>query len=98
MTDPTLFDPPESMPPAKVFNRREARETSLAAGARVRAGTAKAKVYAALQTRPMTDDELVAVTGLKQNTARPRRVDLVDDGLVEDSGVRRNKMIVWQVK
>lgn len=86
-----------ALPPAKVFNRHNARATSIEAASRVRAGTAKAKVYAALKVQPMTDDELVEATGLKVNTARPRRVDLVDDGLVVDSGQRRNKMTVWCV-
>jgi hypothetical protein len=78
-----------------VFNRHNARETSLAATSRLKVGTAKAKVYAAIKERPMTDDELVRATGLKQNTARPRRVDLLDDGLVVDSGLRRDGMTVW---
>lgn len=83
--------------PAKVYNRRNPRDTSLAAATRVRAGTAKAKVLAAIQECPRTDAEIIKATGLNPNTARPRRVDLVESGLVVDSGVRRRRMIVWTV-
>lgn len=48
----------------------------------------------------MTDCELQEALAMNPSTQRPRRVELVNAGLVRDSGVRRNtasgrKAIVW---
>jgi len=48
----------------------------------------------------MTDEEMQDATGMAPNTQRPRRVELVRDGSVIDSGIRRNtksgrKAVVW---
>ena len=60
-----------------------------------------AKVLDALDAHgPMTDYELVQCTGIR--SARRRRADLKNAGLVLDSGVRRehpetgSSMIVWE--
>jgi len=42
-----------------------------------------------------TDNEIIEATGLNPSTARPRRIDLMHDGLVEDSGRRRDNCTVW---
>lgn len=61
-------------------------------------------VYQALLGSPdgLTDEELVERTGLLANTARPRRIDLVADGAVVDSGRVRltrsgRKAVIWVV-
>lgn len=50
-----------------------------------------------------TDEELIEVTGLPANTARPRRVQLVQQGRVRDSGQRRpgrsgRMATVWEIE
>lgn len=37
----------------------------------------------------LTDEEMQAATGLHGSTQRPRRVSLVEKGLVRDSGTKR---------
>ena len=67
--------------------------------------SAKAKVYRCLRVAGrygLTDAELEAETGLKGSTQRPRRIELVAAGLVEDSGQTRkteggNFAVVWRV-
>ncbi len=60
-------------------------------------------VWWALRARPRTDSEIQAVTGLSGDTERPRRLKLVEKGLVEDSGERRvpegkrQRAIVWRL-
>jgi hypothetical protein len=56
-----------------------------------------------LRRKPATDEELATVLNLSGNTARPRRVELVEIGIVEDSGERRKtasgrNAVVWRVK
>jgi len=51
-----------------------------------RAGSQLATVYAALQAQPMTDRQLVQVTGLPINVICARRWWLVKGGLVESKG------------
>jgi predicted ArsR family transcriptional regulator len=69
--------------------RRDGSATmrSAAAAARPLSGAARRKVYDALRRFPvdggLTDEELVNVTGLNPSTVRPRRVELVERGLVE---------------
>lgn len=70
--------------------------------------TARAQVYRAFQragVRGLTDDELDMVTPkhLRQNSTRARRVDLVNDGLLKPTAMKRRtrakKMAtVWVVK
>jgi hypothetical protein len=49
-----------------------------------------------------TDEELQDILGMDPSTERPRRVELVEGGWLEDSGKRRptrsgRQAIVWQV-
>lgn len=63
------------------------------------------RVYAALATRPsdgMTDEEGADATDLGGSTYRPRRIELIAEGRVEDSGMRRKtksgrRATVWIV-
>lgn len=48
-----------------------------------------------------TDDELAEATGMNPSTLRPRRIELVNAGLVEDSGEKRptrsgRRATVWR--
>ena len=113
MGDPTLFDPrgplfdrrpaPPSMPP---FQRHS--ETSRAAAAAIygKTGSSRRAVYDWLRSRGElggTDEEICAWTGLSSSTVRPRRVELVRDGLVVESDARRRTQsgrwaTVWRTK
>ena len=42
-----------------------------------------------------TDAEIQEILGLRGSTERPRRGELVSQGLVVDSGERRNRSSVW---
>ena len=68
-------------------------DTSKAAAAALRGSqTLRALVYEAIASsgdRGMTDPEAQAHLGLSGSTQRPRRVRLVELGLVRDSGNRR---------
>lgn len=77
---------------------RGARRTSSAAAAAAepRTGTnrravldAVAAVARDVQTVGLTDVEIQRATGISPNSARPRRVELVDGGWLADSGITR---------
>lgn len=59
-------------------------------------------VLRVIAAKPCTDEWILEATGMSPNTARPRRVELVDAGYVRDSGtVARTRSgvsaIVWEV-
>lgn len=94
----TLFAPPRARPTDPA--------TSHQAAATVAATTGRQVVLETLRAHPagLCDEELVAVVGdrLSPSGARTRRRELVDAGLVADSGIRRRtragrKTIVWRV-
>jgi predicted ArsR family transcriptional regulator len=80
-------------------------ETSREAAISIKGRTAnlRTQVLEALRRHPSTDEALSERLTMSPNTCRPRRVELVDRGLVVDSG-RREKTasgrsaVVWQVK
>lgn len=65
-------------------------------------GTQRGRVYEAIRrSNGLTDEALAALLHLSPNSVRPRRVELVERGLVVDSGVRDTlatgrKAIVWR--
>lgn len=77
--------------------------TSRAAGARIRVASSGARALQALLeagSSGLTDLELQELLCLNGDTERPRRVTLVDRGLVIDSGRRRltptgRQSVVW---
>lgn len=94
--------------PGPAQRQRAARRTSLAAAAAVepRTGTQRHAILSAVaavardpRTVGMTDVELGASTGIRANSLRPRRKELVDGGWLEDSGRTRthhgNPHVVW---
>lgn len=50
----------------------------------------------------LTDEQIVEVTGLAPNTARPRRIELANKDLIESDGTRKTKSgrqaQIWKVK
>lgn len=66
-------------------------ETSVQAAARFlgKSGGARRRVMAALAEIDHTDEELQRDLRMPANTQRPRRVELVDWGLVEPTSARR---------
>lgn len=94
--------------PGPAQRARAARRTSAAAAAAVepRTGTqrhalltAVARVSRDPALGGLTDVELAAATGIRPNSLRPRRKELVDGGWLTDSGRTRqhhgNEHIVW---
>lgn len=81
-------------------------ETSRAAAEHLAraAVTMRARVFALLKrSGPMTDEQMQDALGMNPSTQRPRRVELWQRGLVEDSGERdRTKSgraaVVWRVR
>lgn len=76
-------------------------DTSRAAarGITPRTGTQRRRVLdhiARCGTEGATDAELQEALGLNGNSERPRRIELVEAGLIVDSGRRRDGHIVWQ--
>ena len=78
------------------------QETSYGASvyAKPRTGTQRGAVLEMLMRRPATDVELQEWLSMSPNTERPRRVELVEGGFVQDSGrVKRHhgrEHIVWE--
>jgi len=86
------------------LTRRDHGDTSHEAAQLVliKTGTKRRAVLEELASWPCTDDELANLTAMPANTARPRRVELVRLGYVEDSGKRRlsswgTRAIVWAI-
>ena len=78
-------------------------ETSRAAAGRALdfADTARGRVWRFLRDAGptgATDAELQAALGMRGSTERPRRVELVDARLVQDSGLRRDGGAVWRAR
>lgn len=90
------------MPP---FQRHSATSRSAALAIRPSAGTMKAKVLEYLESQDdgATDEEGINALRMNPSTYRPRRIDLVNEGLVADSGERRRvqsgeQAVVWRAK
>jgi hypothetical protein len=78
-------------------------DTSLAAAQAIApaAGTLRARVYQAILALPdgLTDEEGCLLTGMNPSTWRPRRIELLEQGLVRQAGTRLTKSgrsaVVW---
>jgi len=80
--------------------------TSVEAAARITesAATLREKVFALLNANPggLTDEQQQRALGMNPSTQRPRRIELVEQGRVRDSGrtalTRSNRQaVVWEV-
>jgi hypothetical protein len=80
-------------------------ETSVAAAGLIRpvAGALRQQVYDAVRgagADGLTDEEGITATGMAANTYRPRRIELLERGLIVDTGNRRatksgRSAVVW---
>ena len=80
-------------------------ETSISAAVAIepKAGTLRARVLNALRIRKhhgATDEELQTWLEMNPSTQRPRRVELLESGLIKDSGTTRQtksgrSAVVW---
>jgi hypothetical protein len=91
---PTLLDDVDADRAGKAQRPGDAAETQRLAALRVmpHTGTARRKVLDAIMVasfQGMTDEEIQDVLHMNPSTQRPRRVELVEGGWVEDSGERR---------
>lgn len=76
-----------TLPP---FVRTSATSRAAALSMYEHAPTQKALVLEAIRAHgPISDQSLAALLGLPENSVRPRRVDLVADGVIEAAGEGR---------
>ncbi len=78
--------------PPSHHNAPEGTSSVAAAQIEPKAATLRAKVLEFIAGRGIagaTDEEVQAALQMDANTERPRRYELVGDGLVRDSGMRR---------
>lgn len=94
----------ELFTPGRPLIESTVRARGVVGGASVRLcdRTRRARVLAALREAPRTDEEICRVTGLRGSSVRPRRLELVHEGAVEDSGTVRatecgRPAIVWRL-
>ena len=99
--DPVQFDifavaARKAAEPPHVAHNEESR--AAAVSIRPVAGTLRARVLARIEASPCTDEE-GCDTGMNPSTWRPRRVELLEAGLITRVGVRPGKsgrlMAVW---
>lgn len=81
-----LFDQPA--PKVSVLALRNARQASAEAAEKIapRVGLLHRQILRCLLGGAMTDEAMQAALNMNPSTQRPRRGELVDAGLVEDSG------------
>lgn len=100
MNQTDLFDRPE---PVTKYQPHSDTSRSAARQIESQAESLRGKVYRFLKECPhygATDEELQSILNMEANTQRPRRVELVDKGLVYDSGKKRKtksgrSAVVW---
>lgn len=87
------------------FQRHSATSKDAAASIEPAAGTLRSRVWGFLVERGAngaTDEEIQNMLDMAQNTERPRRIELVNGGLVRDSGRTRltqsnRRAVVWEI-
>lgn len=96
-----MFGQPE---PLK-FVRHSETSKAAAIDNEPRAGTQRWRVLNVLRACPwgLTDHEMQEMLGMNPSTQRPRRIELVNAGLIKDSGRTRatqsgKQAVVWVVK
>ena len=89
----TLWDAPP-------YQAHSATSRKASASIKGKAGSLRAQVLAVLKTEALTDEEIALRLNLAGNTARPRRVELLAAGLIEQNGIRKTasgrNASVWQ--
>ena len=100
-----LFDTPEPAAETPVYQRHSPTSQAAAEAIAPTTGTLRAEVYAFLKLRGeqgATDEEIQRALHMEGNTARPRRRELEQSGLIRDSGATRQAIsgrsaVVWEV-
>ena len=100
--DPELYPWQLHKPKTPAF-QRHSEESQLAALSMQRTTpTLRQRVYELLKAEPCTDEEIAQKLSLNPSTARPRRIELLQDRLIVEVGTRvtksGRKAAVWGVK
>ena len=82
---------PDSEATAAPAQRHSATSVAAAEAIEPKVGLLRYRVHTALCQYPdgLTDEELADITFMRQETARARRIGLMHDGIVKDSGKTR---------
>lgn len=96
---PLRIERPEATPPAQ---RHSPTSVEAAVMALPKVGTWRRQVYDWLcEFGPGTDEDIAEGLGMNPSTARPRRIELLDDGLITEAGEAKNKSgrkaVLWEV-
>lgn len=88
---PTLLQPWQRHSPPHIHHSQTSQDAAISVLPRHR--TLQEKVLDAITAAPngLNDEEIVEVTGLAPNTARPRRIELHNAGKIESAGTRATK-------
>ena len=98
---PTLLQPWQRHTPAFIHPSQTSQDASISI--LPRQTTLQQKVFKAIEDSDgLTDEQIAEVTGLAPNTARPRRIELVNAGKIESTETRPTKSgrqaQVWTAK
>ena len=95
MNEPTLWD-------ALPYQAHSETSKEAARSMATKSQTLRSKVLELLSTNDLTDEDIAIRLNLSGSTARPRRIELVQAGLVMQTGTRKTasgrSAAVWSVK
>jgi len=86
-----LFDDTPPLPELLKFQIHSITSESAALSMAPKAGTLRAKVLEEIKRGPKTDEQLIDALGKSASSVRPRRVELMNDGLIEPCGTAVTK-------
>jgi hypothetical protein len=78
--------PDDNVVPIAAWQKHSATSKEAARKIQAKTPSLRDKVLAALKWQPMTDEKLSLYLQMNPSTCRPRRIELVEMGLVESSG------------
>ena len=95
---PKLLQPWQIHSPAFVHPSQTSQDAAFAI--LPKQGSLQERVLKAIEIHGgLTDQEIADITGLSPNTARPRRIELTNAGVIKDGGTRLTKAgrkaVVW---
>lgn len=96
----SLIDRPDI--PSRPSQRQDTSVEAAGAYSAATAQRTRSAVLTQITRRPCTDEEIATALSMEGNSVRPRRIELVERGLVRDSGTRRltkakRRAIVWEL-
>ena len=68
------------------FRRGSLTSRQAAASVADKAPTKRDRVLSVLRLGPLTDEQIAARLGMRDNSVRPRRIELARDGLIVEAG------------